>query len=242
MKYLFSLIIFIFAMGGCGGDGGGGSGGNTSPTLSIDNDTISGVNSTAIINYTAGDPDDMAAISFFYDTDQNGFDGTQIVSGLVENDGPGNYAWLTSAVPEGLYFIYGQISDGTNSAVTTPYRPQPFIVFHSGPVIPPYTVIQELTESSGSILIDYDLWEVNGASHNIYVEYRGGSVGPTWTPATLLGPDTFVPGGPSWIRWDSGVDESGITSSDYQVRIWAEAMSSGTVGPPSESVVFTASN
>jgi hypothetical protein len=63
------------------------------------------------------DPDDDAQISLYYDTDQVGYDGTLIVSGISEDDETDFFVWNTEDVPEGRYFIYGTISDGTNNPV-----------------------------------------------------------------------------------------------------------------------------
>jgi hypothetical protein len=73
---------------------------------------------TADENYTIHwldlDPDDDATISLYYDSDQVGFDGVLIVSGISEDDETDSYVWDTRDVPQGRYFIYGTIDDGTN--------------------------------------------------------------------------------------------------------------------------------
>ena len=46
-----------------------------------------------------------------------GFDGTLIVENLPENDLLNAYLWDTSNVPEGYYYIYGVIQDGSNPPV-----------------------------------------------------------------------------------------------------------------------------
>lgn len=67
------------------------------------------------ITWAATDPDDNASIQFFYDTDNVGFNGTAIVSGIEEND-PGNvWLWDTRGVPNGTYFLYAVINDGQNT-------------------------------------------------------------------------------------------------------------------------------
>ncbi|UCE38001.1 MAG: VCBS repeat-containing protein [Thermoplasmata archaeon] len=65
------------------------------------------------------DPDDDATISLYYDIDDDGYDGAQIVSGLGEDaDGKsGIYTWITVKIPEGKYYLYGVCDDGTNDAV-----------------------------------------------------------------------------------------------------------------------------
>jgi len=72
------------------------------------------------INWTDKGPNIDAVISLYYDTDDSGYDGTLIVSGLNETpDGEANdgYLWDTSQIPEGVYYIYGVIDDGVNTPV-----------------------------------------------------------------------------------------------------------------------------
>lgn len=72
------------------------------------------------IQWTDDDPDDNATISFYYDTDNSGADGTFIVSGLSEDlDGYGDdtYAWNTAEIGEGSYYVYAVIDDGINDPV-----------------------------------------------------------------------------------------------------------------------------
>ncbi|MDI6703208.1 MAG: DUF2194 domain-containing protein [bacterium] len=63
------------------------------------------------------DPDDDAKISLYYDTDNVGYDGTLIISGISEDDGDNKYYFDVSNLPQGTYYIYGKISDGINQPV-----------------------------------------------------------------------------------------------------------------------------
>ena len=89
---------------------------NTAPSI-LEISPIEGED-TAHENYTIQwldlDPDDDAAISLYYDSDQVGVDGVLIVSGISEDDETDSYMWDTREIPEGRYFIYGTIDDGTN--------------------------------------------------------------------------------------------------------------------------------
>jgi hypothetical protein len=67
------------------------------------------------IAWSATDPDDDAQISLFYDTNNTGFDGTLIASGLSENDANNVYTWDTRGVANGTYFLYAVITDGLNT-------------------------------------------------------------------------------------------------------------------------------
>lgn len=58
------------------------------------------------IKWADEDPKADAAISLYYDNDNQGQDGTLIVSGLSENDENDHYLWDVSTVPPGQYYIY----------------------------------------------------------------------------------------------------------------------------------------
>ena len=79
------------------------------------------------ITYQAYDPDSVATVAFFYDTDNNGFDGTLIAGCLSESTFtivlnpvtlevtvtilPATYTWNATAVPAGTYYVYGCVYD-----------------------------------------------------------------------------------------------------------------------------------
>lgn len=67
------------------------------------------------ITWRDDDPDDGATIGLYYDNDDAGCDGTLITSSLSEDHSVDMYTWtLPMALPTGSYYIYAQISDGTN--------------------------------------------------------------------------------------------------------------------------------
>ncbi len=76
------------------------------------------------INYNAFDPDSNAKVSFFYDTDNQAFNGILIKDGLDETDGTGNFTWNTEGVPAGDYYIYAMVVDDNNPPVFS-YSPNP---------------------------------------------------------------------------------------------------------------------
>ncbi|HCV32360.1 MAG TPA: hypothetical protein DGO89_20725 [Microcoleaceae bacterium UBA9251] len=88
---------------------------------SLPTDT-SGQNVT--INYNAFDPDSNAKVSFFYDTDSQGFNGILIKNDLDETDGTGSFTWNTEGVPAGDYYIYAMVVDDNNPPVFS-YSPNP---------------------------------------------------------------------------------------------------------------------
>lgn len=69
-----------------------------------------------LIAWTDSDTDDDATISLYYDSNDSGFDGILIADGLSEdeNGNSGMYLWNTTQIPEGEYWIYANISDGTS--------------------------------------------------------------------------------------------------------------------------------
>lgn len=70
------------------------------------------------ITWNATDPDSIATISLYYDTDNSGEDGELIVSGLQENAELSNYKWDTSGLPEGSFYVYAVIADASSSMVS----------------------------------------------------------------------------------------------------------------------------
>ncbi|MEW5768420.1 MAG: PKD domain-containing protein, partial [bacterium] len=69
------------------------------------------------IRWQDSDPDNNATISLYYDTDQEGLDGTLIASGLSEDEETDAYTANTSALTPGLYYLYAKIEDGVNPPV-----------------------------------------------------------------------------------------------------------------------------
>ncbi|MFM5961756.1 MAG: lipase family protein, partial [Dolichospermum sp.] len=93
------------------------AGNSTTPTIKITAPATDINESEVTIKWNAFDADSQAKISLFYDTDNQGFDGVLIASGLTETDGEGTFVWNTENVPKGDYFIYGKIEDDNNSPV-----------------------------------------------------------------------------------------------------------------------------
>lgn len=243
MKFLMIIISYLFLIAGCsGGSGGGSGGGNVAPSLDFTSSNIIDAivpTTSPAIQYRSFDPDDIATITFYVDTDPVGFDGIAIGS-APEQDGNATFFWTRNFVTEGIHFIYATVDDGVNPIVTSAYRDAP-IIAHIGEAPAYATIIDPPIRASAVVIIDYDIWSVGGPL-NIFVEYRGGSVGPTWTPATTSGLTTGLSSGPAWINWESEIDESGITAADYQVRISVQNAGSGLIGPWGESPVFSAAN
>ena len=91
--------------------------GNCPPTIAITSPaTDTSADSSYTITWTAEDDNNQASISLYYDTDNNGNDGTLITDNLIQGTNT-SYLWDTSELPEGDYYVYAKIDDGTNSAV-----------------------------------------------------------------------------------------------------------------------------
>lgn len=97
-------------------------GGTNAPTIKITGLTQDIANEKVTINYKAFDVDSDAKISFFYDTDNEGFDGILLADNLIENDGAGSYVWNTKDIPIDNYYIYAIAMD-ENSAPAFAYSP-----------------------------------------------------------------------------------------------------------------------
>ncbi|MCG3173970.1 MAG: hypothetical protein GMKNLPBB_02187 [Myxococcota bacterium] len=84
------------------------------------------------LRWTDGDNDDGSSINFFYDTDNQGFDGKPINSQPIPRKDPGNnFVWKTTDLRNGQYFVYGVISGG-GAAEHRVYAGFPVEVKHGG--------------------------------------------------------------------------------------------------------------
>jgi hypothetical protein len=115
------------------------------------------------------DPDNDATISLYYDSDDNGFDGALIIEGLSENShgNSGIYAWNTSQIQEGEYYIYGICDDGTNEPIRK-YGSFPLIVNHT------YELTQTSSTNNNSLSNVppfIQIIEPDGETHYSHKEY-----------------------------------------------------------------------
>jgi hypothetical protein len=67
---------------------------------------------TYVIRWTDQDPDDDALISLIYNTHITAPLGTTIIDNISEDDESDFYVWDTTFVPEGIYWIQAEITDG----------------------------------------------------------------------------------------------------------------------------------
>ena len=92
---------------------------NTSPRILLlsPGTRLEEIDRNFTILWIDSDSEDDALISLFYDSDQGGYDGTLIISGISENDEMDCFCWDTKNIPEGEYYIYATIDDGLNDPV-----------------------------------------------------------------------------------------------------------------------------
>jgi uncharacterized repeat protein (TIGR01451 family) len=144
------------------------AGSSTTPTIKITAPATDINESEVTIKWNAFDTDSQAKINLFYDTDNQGFDGVLIASGLTETDGEGSFVWNTENVPKGDYFIYGKIEDENNSPVFSYSKGQ---VKLDSLTITDLSVTQ--TASASSVLLGSNLTYTIQVTNNSSVTSKG---------------------------------------------------------------------
>lgn len=85
-----------------------------------------------VIQWSARDPDSVATVDLYWDIDAAGYDGAVIARGLQEFDGPSQYIWDTSTLPDGASrWVYVVVSDGAH-APARDYSSGPVTIVHGG--------------------------------------------------------------------------------------------------------------
>ena len=71
------------------------------------------------ITYTLTDAEDIATVTFYYDLDNTGQDGTDATGCATQAESPTSTtcSWDTNGVPAGTYYVYGVATDGVNPDV-----------------------------------------------------------------------------------------------------------------------------
>ena len=144
---------------------------NDTPTIAIsfDDSANPGQNvnpdvlNMVTVNWSAEDPDNVATIALYYDTDLSGEDGILITEGIYEIPDNSTYDWDTSGMEPGVYYVYAIITDGNTS--TTSYTTnameilgETVVIFdNQSPEATKTGAWEESTWYSGFYDIDYNL-------------------------------------------------------------------------------------
>jgi hypothetical protein len=140
---------------------------NTAPTLAISQpdgvgDTVA-EGTSFNITYTMTDPDDIATVDFYYDTDNIGADGTAIGECATQAEGTTVTCSWNTAGEAGTWYVYGIADDGVNAPVTS---------YTSGTItinVPPTIAVNQPDGVSDTVMqgdaynIDYDLADSDDA-------------------------------------------------------------------------------
>ncbi|MFH1321405.1 MAG: Ser-Thr-rich GPI-anchored membrane family protein, partial [Bacteroidota bacterium] len=111
---ILSLFVIIFSCTS-GDENSGGTGNLPQITLLEPDGNNDTVDASFTLLWTDSDNDSDAEISLYYDSDDTGYDGILIVSGISEDDEDDAYEWDTASLPDGTYYIYALITDGTDT-------------------------------------------------------------------------------------------------------------------------------
>jgi hypothetical protein len=144
------------------------------------------------ITWTADAPS-VATVSLYYDTDQSGYDGTLIVSGLAAS--AGSYTWDLTSVPGGTYYIYAVVTDSLNT--NKYYATGPLIVDHT---VPPQIGLSRTTLN--------------------FTKIKGGKLTPAEAVAlTNAGQGTMAWTAKSSAKWLSVLPLSGTGNKTLTIKI-----------------------
>ena len=153
---------------------------NVAPTLNIDepdgtSDTVTEGDNYSI-QYDLADTDDVVTVAFYYDTNNNGLNGTAI-TGACATAAEGTNAtctWDTTGMTAGTYYVYGITNDGTNPDIAD-YSPGQITI--NARSYQPDAMIKLSSEGDGSYLTN-DTYETTASAQ---VKSRGVASGSTAT-------------------------------------------------------------
>jgi len=157
------------------------------------------------LEWLLSDSDNTPSVSLYYDNNNSGFDGTPIVSGLSSSPGLDAYSWNTSSVPEGKYWIYAVVDDGSNQNR----------VYSSGPVFVDHALVPEISLSKETVRFGYEVGGPDTSDEKVYITNSGqGSL--NWEAVTNKSWITVQPGsGIGEGSIDIGVNPNGLSSGSY---------------------------
>jgi len=206
----FATIVWLAVMAaGCGGGGSGGDasqGPATHAPVAVDQ-TVRGVEDEALALTLLGSDKGGGPLSF------------RIVT-------PCTYGTLSGTPPELIYhpdpdfagtdtFTF-EVDDGT--WVSAPAVVS--ILVESRNDLPVVEQVVVTEQQLGKVFITCRLGDPDGDPCSLVVEYRRGSTGAAWQPATVIGDLTgLLPGESYSIVWDVLADEADCEAGTYQVRL-----------------------
>jgi len=195
------------------------AGSNNPPSLAVSQpdgvgDTVT-VGSPFNITYDLSDAEDAATVSFYYDIDNLGADGTAIASCANRPEGSGaTCAWDTTGMTPGSYYIYGIANDGTNPAVTVYSGGQ--VTINAAANNPPSLAISQpdgvgdAVTVGASFNLTYTLSDVEDAA-TVDFYYDVDNVGFDGT--AIAGCSARPEGSGATCSWNT----TGLTAGDYYV-------------------------
>ena len=82
------------------------------PEIELQSSRVDG-DGQVVVQFEHQQPETDSTLRFFYDNDDAGLDGIEILDGVV-NQADGTFIWRSDSVPTGQYYLYAQTFDGTS--------------------------------------------------------------------------------------------------------------------------------
>jgi hypothetical protein len=163
------------------------------------------------VNYDLADMFDTVTADFYYDTDNNGLDGTIIAGCQDRPEGVNmNCIWNTTGVAPGTYYVYGIVDDGLNPPQSV--YSTGVVTINAAPTIAaiePDGVDDTVTEGD-SYTIYYDLADADDTvTANFYYDENGSGLDGT----AIAGCQEQPEGESMSCTWDT----TGVTPGNYYV-------------------------
>lgn len=165
------------------------------PTVAIT--SLTAGSTGALIAYDATSSQSETEVTFFYDTDDKGFDGALINPAATATGTSQSYSWDTTGVRAGTYYVYAKIDDGVNQPVWV-YFPTPITLADRAPsltAIADQTVNEDATLILTAVATDADDDDITftldaGAPEGASIDPVTGEF--SWTPTEAQGAGTYT--------------------------------------------------
>jgi hypothetical protein len=178
------------------------------------------------VDYEAFDPDSDATITFYYDTNGSGANGTLITTDIKEIDGADSYTWDTDDMPVGDYYVYAVIDDGNNVPIVS-YFSDPIRIV-DGDVLPQVQTVTGSWSGGNTVDLTWDSIPDLGSGYYV-VSYTAIASGDT---------DAEQDAGTFEISEESSLQLTGLQAGDYY-RFTVKAVNErGEEGLPSEPIAI----